>query len=82
MMGMEYDQERVDEMILALLYLTTSRDQYAARAWKGFDLAALERLHRKGYLSDPEVKSPTVLLTEEGARLSRELFARHFGKQA
>jgi len=32
---MEYDKDRVDDMVLALLYLTSSQDEYAARAWKG-----------------------------------------------
>ena len=31
---MEYDTDKVDEMVLALLYLTTSRDQYGTRDWK------------------------------------------------
>ena len=30
---MEYDKDRVDEMVLALLYLTSSHDKYATRAW-------------------------------------------------
>jgi hypothetical protein len=76
---MEYDKDRVDEMVLALLYLTTSRDQYATRAWKGLDWATLERLYQKGYISDPKGKSPSVVLTEAGASLSKELFFKHFG---
>jgi hypothetical protein len=76
---MNYDMDKVDEMVLALLYLTSSKDQYATRAWKGLDLAILNRLHLKGYISDPGVKSITVELSEEGARLSRELFQKFFG---
>jgi hypothetical protein len=76
---MEYDKDRVDEMILALLYLTSSHDQYATRAWKGLDWEAMDRLFRKGYISDPRGKSPSVVLSEVGARLSQELFFRHFG---
>jgi hypothetical protein len=41
---MEYDKDKVDEMVLALLYLTSSRDQYATRAWKGLDVNILDRL--------------------------------------
>jgi hypothetical protein len=76
---MDYDRERVDEMVLALLWLTTFRKEPAARAWKGHDWDALDRLHAKGYISDPESKAKSVALSEEGERLSRELFARHFG---
>lgn len=77
---MEYDMDKVDEMILALLYLTSSRDQYGTRAWKGLNWEVLDRLHEKGFIGDPREKSPTVLLSEEGAKLSRELFIKYFGK--
>ena len=76
---MEYDKDKVDEMSLALLYLTSSHDQYATRAWKGLDLAVLDRLCTKGYINDPKGKSPTIDLTEAGAALSKELFFSHFG---
>jgi hypothetical protein len=76
---MEYDKDKVDEMVLALLFLTSSRDQYATRAWKGLNWEALDRLYQKGYISDPREKSPNVALSEEGAKLSRELFFKHFG---
>jgi len=76
---MEYDKDKVVEMILALLYLTSSQDQYATRAWKTLDLAVLDRLYLKGYINDPKRKSPTIDLTETGAALSKELFFSHFG---
>ena len=75
---MEYDIEKVGQMVLALLFLTSSSDQYGTRAWKGLDLKVLERLYKEGYISDPQSKSPTLLLSEEGARLSRELFIYYF----
>ena len=76
---MQYDNDKVDEMALALLYLTTSRDKYGAKAWKGMDWETLDRLHEKGYTGDPRGKGPSMLLTEEGATLSKELFFKHFG---
>jgi len=76
---MDYDKDKVDEMVLALLYLTSSRDQYATRAWKGLNWEVMDRLHKKGYISDPREKSPTVVLSEAGARLSKELFFKNFG---
>jgi hypothetical protein len=78
---MEFDKERVDEMILALLYLTSSHDQYATRAWKGLDWEAMDRLYKKGYISDPRGRSPTIVLSEAGAKLSKELFFKHFGAE-
>ncbi|MDX9952800.1 MAG: DUF6429 family protein [Anaerolineae bacterium] len=78
---MEYDRDKVDEMILALLYLTSSQDKYATRAWKGLDWQAMDRLHQKGYIGDPRGKSASVEVTPEGARLSKELFFKYFGKK-
>jgi hypothetical protein len=34
---MEYDQDKVDEMVMALLYLTRVSDEYGTRAWKSMD---------------------------------------------
>jgi hypothetical protein len=41
---MTYDEDKVDEMVLALLYLTLHGN---GRAWKGHDWDAMERLHKK-----------------------------------
>ena len=68
--------DEIDEATLALLYLGL-HDRY--RAWKGFDWGAMDRLHRKGLISDPVGKAKSVVFTEEGLReaerLFRELFA-------
>lgn len=76
---MEYDKDKVDEMVLALLFLTSSTDQYGTRAWKTLNWEAMDRLHEKGCISDPQNKAATVVLSEEGAKLSKELFFQHFG---
>ena len=76
---MEYDRDKVDEMVLALLSLTAfDEDQFGARAWKSHDWDALDRLHAKGYISDPKTKAKSVVLSEEGIERARELFERHF----
>lgn len=79
---MEYDKDKVDEMVLALLYLTTTRDKYGARAWKGLPLEPLESLFEKGLIDDPKSKSISFLLTEKGEQLSKELFAKYFAVNA
>ena len=76
---MEYDKDRVDEMVLALLYLTTFKDEFGFRVWKGLDWDSLDRLHEKGYISNPKGKGKSVALSEAGAKLSGELFKKHFG---
>jgi hypothetical protein len=79
---MEYDQDKVDEMVLALLSLTMfEEDQDGARAWKGHDWVAMDRLHAKGYVSDPKSKAKSVVVTVKGVQRSRELFEKHFGKK-
>ena len=74
---MPIDTDKIDETVLALLHLTL-HDR--ARAWKGHDWEALNRLHRKGMIGDPVGKAKSVVLTEQGLaeseRLFRKLFAR------
>jgi Domain of unknown function (DUF6429) len=56
-LDMEYDSDRVDEMVLVLLYLTMfDADEYGARAWKGHDWDALDRLNAKGYIADQKAR--------------------------
>jgi hypothetical protein len=77
---MEYDPNRVDEMVLALLWLTVfDADEHGARAWKSHDWDALDRLHEKGYISDAKSKAKSVMLTEEGMARARALFEQYFG---
>ena len=75
--AMKIDEGKIDDAVLALLYLTLDRD---GRAWKGFDWAAMNRLHAKGLICDPVNKARSVVLTEEGVvqaeRLFRAMFTR------
>ena len=66
---METDEDRVDDAVLALLYLTLDRD---GRAWKGFDWSVMNRLHDKGMIHNPVGKAKSVLLTEEGIAESEQ----------
>jgi hypothetical protein len=75
---MEIDKQKVDEMALALLYLTTFKDKYGLRAWKSHAWDVLDRLHESGYIHDPATKAKSVILTEEGAERSQRLFEKHF----
>jgi hypothetical protein len=68
---MEYDREKVDEMVLALLALTMFPEGPGVRAWKCHDWDAMERLHERGYISDPKSKAKSVVMTEEGGRRAR-----------
>ncbi len=54
---MDCGRDKGDEMILALLYLTTFKDEFGFRAWKGLDWDSLDRLHEKGYIGSPKGKA-------------------------
>ena len=78
---MNYDRDKVDEMVLALLYLVSGDRKVGsgARAWRGFDANAINRLHAKGWIDDPKNKATSLHMTEEGFRKAEELFLKHFG---
>jgi hypothetical protein len=48
--------------------------------WKGFDWDNLNRLHDKGFISDPVGKAKSVVLTDEGLRESERLFRQPFAR--
>jgi hypothetical protein len=74
---MELDDAKVDDAVLALLYLGLHDE---ARAWKGFDWEAMNRLHEKGFISDPRSKAKSVVFSEAGMQRSKELLQKLFGK--
>ncbi len=76
---MEINEEKIDEIVLALLYLNFHGDHGAIRAWKSFDWDAMDRLHNKGFIGDPKIKAKSVLVSEEGQRAAKGLFEKHFG---
>jgi len=76
--SMEYDQDKVDDVVLALLNLTLHD---GARAWKGFDFGVMDRLYAKGYILDPHNKNKSVILTQEGLKRSEDLFEKLFDKK-
>ena len=64
------DDNKIDEAVLPLLYLGVfeRHPMMGARAWKSFEGEAMNRLHRKGLISDPVSKARSVMLTETGLR--------------
>jgi len=78
---MEYDKDKVDEAALAMLYLTSFKNDKLdpVCAWKGLDWDTLDRLYEKGFICDPKNKNKSVVFTEQGAKLSEKLFKKHFG---
>ena len=76
-MFMEIDEEKIDDAVLALLYLTLHD---GSRVWKSMDWEVMDRLHKKGLISNPVGKAKSVLFTEEGQQKSAELFEKLFAK--
>ncbi|GGO80939.1 hypothetical protein GCM10011348_18790 [Marinobacterium nitratireducens] len=74
---MDIDEDKIDEAVLALLYLTLHD---GARAWKSFDWEAMNRLHEKGLIGSPVGKAKSVLFTENGLKESERLFQKLFAK--
>lgn len=75
---MEINNEKIEEAVLALLYLTVDKD---GRAWKAFDFDVMNRLHEKGFIGNPVNKNKSVVLTEKGILESKRLFERLFTKR-
>lgn len=75
---MEIDTDKIDDAVLALLYLTLHDDW---RAWKGFDWDVLNRLHAQGYIENPRNRNKSVEFTEEGLARSELLFGELFTRK-
>lgn len=75
---MDIDEDKIDDAVLALLWLPLHDER---RAWKAFDWDIMARLHQKGLIDNPVNKSKSLLLTNEGLRRSEELFQRLFTRK-
>lgn len=75
----EVNEEKIDEMTLALQYLVTDTD--TGRAWKSFDWDTFDRLHKKGLISDPMNKNKSVALSDEALQMSKLLFLKYFSQR-
>ena len=78
---MWYDEQKVDEAVLALLFLAMFEEHGIARAWKSHDWDSLGRLHEKGLIGDPKNKNKSLTLTPAGIEQARECFEKLFGRK-
>jgi Domain of unknown function (DUF6429) len=72
------DWNKVDEVTMALLKLTSFTEHGYTRSWKGHNWDVMNRLHEKGWIDNPVGKAKSVVLTEEGVRQAEALFEKHF----
>jgi Domain of unknown function (DUF6429) len=75
---MDIDGRKLEQVVLALLYLNSFEEGTGTRAWKSFPWSIMDSLHEKGYISDPRNKNKSVWLSEKGAKLSEKLFEKLF----
>lgn len=75
---MDIDTDRIDDAVLALLWLGRHDGM---RAWKTFNWDAMDRLHAKGLIDDPVGKAKSVVFTPEGLARSEQLFQELFAKR-
>jgi hypothetical protein len=75
---MDIDTDRIDDAVLALLWLGLHD---GGRAWKSFDWDAIDRLHTKGLIHDPVGRAKSVVFTQEGVARSERLFQELFAKR-
>ena len=72
---MTLNQQKVEDSVLAVLWLTLHDERVA---WKTIDWETMDRLHQKGYISNPAHRAKSVVLSDEGlsraARLAEKLF--------
>jgi len=73
---MKLNQQKVEEAVLAVLWLTLHNE---VQVWKTIDWDTMDRLHRKGFISDPTHRAKSVVFTEEGLaeaeRAARKILA-------
>ena len=75
---MEYDVEKIDEVILALLGALKFDN---GRVWKRLNFGAMDRLHANGLISDPKGRAESVYLTETGMPRAKALASKYFARE-
>ncbi len=74
----DIDKDRIDDAVLALLWLNL---RATGTAWKGLDWTAMERLHERGLISDPVGKARSIEMTVEGRKEAERLFGELFTRR-
>lgn len=82
--NMEYDKDKVEEIVLALLQLTSFSEKDGTfvyhGTWKSYPWEVMDSLYEKGYISNPKSKAKSVTFYEDGYIKSKELFQKYFVK--
>lgn len=68
----------VDDAALGVMYFGLHD---GPRTWKGFAWELLDRLHAKGYISDPVGRAKSVVLTDKGLERSMQVVRENFARK-
>ena len=74
--------KKIEEAVLALLYVYSRQELGARWSWKTYDWAVTQRLFEQGFIDDPRGGRKSVLLTPEGEKLGKALAEELFGDTA
>jgi hypothetical protein len=75
---MFYDEAKIDEVVLAVLYLTAFERDGSTFAWKGIDWEVTNRLFERGLIDDPKGKAKSILFSSEGLARAKAAADRLF----
>jgi len=75
---MDYDEDKIDEAVLALLGALEFEN---GRVWKRLDFDAMDRLHERGLITQPRGRTESVHLTEAGMQQAKELASKYFARR-
>jgi hypothetical protein len=73
----DIDTDKLAEAAIAILSLTLHDH---GRVWKSLDWDLMALLEEKGWIVEARTKAKSVVLTEDGERVAKELLRKHFGK--
>jgi Domain of unknown function (DUF6429) len=76
---MRYDETKIDEAVLAVLYLTAFEEHGVTRAWKNIDWDSTNRLFEGGLIDDPRNRNKSIVFTTEGVARAKAAAERLFG---
>ena len=72
-------EEKIEEAVLALLYVCAVEERGARFSWKTYDWGITQRLFEQGFIDNPRGSRKSVLLTPEGEARGKALAEKLFG---
>lgn len=75
-------EKAIKELTMVLMYLTrfNESDRFGSNldiSWKGYDFAIIDELDEEDYVRQGNHRSKSVVITEEGIKLSQSLLNKY-----